>query len=157
MEQWSTHNSADFFQTFTLHLPGKILKLRMNVAMNYFQFCDRRSTTAPTCRARSADGLLVCSRNARGSYDGYCGYTHWMEAAQQGNGGSIYDEESTARVASLRLAGTVQEEAQVYTEDFLYQCFLELCGAQDYTEDSLYQCFRRLCGRRRRRKQRNVH
>ena len=85
VEQWSTHTSADFFQTFTLYLPGKILKLRMNVAMNYFQFCDRRSITAPTCRARSADGLLVCSRNARGSYDGYCGYTHWMEAKQQEN------------------------------------------------------------------------
>ena len=128
VEQWNTHNSADFLETFTLYLPSEILNLLMNVAVNFFQFCDRRSNMAPTCRLRSADGLLLCSRKVRGSWDGYCGYTHWMEAQQQGNRGSPHDEESDsrARAASSRPAGTVLEEAQVYTDVFIHQRCLGL-------------------------------
>ena len=83
---------------------------------------------APTCLLRSADGLLLCSKKARGNYDGYCGYTHWMEAQQQGARGSPHDEESDSigGASSSRPAGLVLEEVQAYTDDFIYQRCMEL-------------------------------
>ena len=81
--RWNTHGSADFFETLALYLPSNVLNFLMNIAVNYYQLCDGNSTTTRTCRVRSADGLLSCSRNVNPRYDGYCSHKHWVQAQQQ--------------------------------------------------------------------------
>lgn len=103
---WNTHGSADFFETLTLYLPSNVLNLLMNITVNYYQLCDGNSTTTRTCRVRSADGLLTCSRNVNPRYDGYCSHKHWVQAQQQ--------RMEAAKFARRRLAGRTLQEHQEF-------------------------------------------